>query len=291
MRLLLRFSAIFAIVFGIGLSAAAWLGYRVLQADARQQVLQQAELMMEAMQSARNYTTTQIKPMLQTLQSHQRAFLPQTVPAYAATENFNYLRTKYPDYSYKEATLNPTNLRDRAVDWETDVINSLRDRPDQKQVAGERQSGTGPSLYLAKPIKVQQPCLDCHDVPRLAPAAMVRRYGPNNGFGWKKGETIGAQIVSVPMSVPLKMADDAFKAMLISLSLVFLVTLIALNVVIYFTVARPAALLSAMADRISLGDLDVPELPVHGRDEISVLAESFNRMRRSLVTAMKMLES
>jgi HAMP domain-containing protein len=34
----------------------------------------------------------------------------------------------------------------------------------------------------------------------------------------------------------------------------------------------------------------VPELPVSGRDEISVLAGSFNRMRRSLESALKMLE-
>jgi HAMP domain-containing protein len=47
--------------------------------------------------------------------------------------------------------------------------------------------------------------------------------------------------------------------------------------------------LSDMANRISLGDLDVPELPVRGRDEIADLAGAFNRMRRSLVAAMKML--
>jgi protein-histidine pros-kinase len=45
-----------------------------------------------------------------------------------------------------------------------------------------------------------------------------------------------------------------------------------------------------MADEISQGNLETPELPVPGKDEISILAASFNRMRRSLVTAIKMLE-
>ena len=36
-------------------------------------------------------------------------------------------------------------------------------------------------------------------------------------------------------------------------------------------------------------DLEVPELPVKGSDEIADLAGAFNRMRRSLVTAMKMI--
>lgn len=118
MRLLFKFSAIFALVFGIGLAAAGYLSYRFLQENAREQVVQQARLMMEAMFAARNYTTHQIAPLLSTMQLHERSFLPQTVPAFAATESFAYLRKRYSDYEYKEATLNPTNLRDRAVDWE-----------------------------------------------------------------------------------------------------------------------------------------------------------------------------
>ena len=35
-----------------------------------------------------------------------------------------------------------------------------------------------------------------------------------------------------------------------------------------------------MANRISLGELDVPELPVKGGDEIADLAGAFNRMRK-----------
>jgi HAMP domain-containing protein len=289
MKLLLKFSAIFTLVFGIGLAAAGYLSYRLLQESARDQVLQQARLMMEAMRSARDYTTNQVKPLLTPLQLHQRAFLPQTVPAYAATENFTYIRSRYPDYAYKEAALNPTNPRDRAVDWEADVISMLRNHPDKPEVVGERAAATGQSLFLARPIKATQACLDCHDLPKAAPVAMVRRYGAANGFGWKKDEIIGAQIVSVPMSLPLQMADRAFRTFFISLISVFLVTLLVLNVVMYFTVARPVARLSSMADRISLGDLDVPELPVRGHDEVSVLASSFNRMRRSLVAAMKLL--
>jgi protein-histidine pros-kinase len=36
--------------------------------------------------------------------------------------------------------------------------------------------------------------------------------------------------------------------------------------------------------------MDIPELPVQGRDEISILAAAFNRMHRSLAAAMKMLD-
>jgi hypothetical protein len=39
--------------------------------------------MMEAMRSARDYTTKQIKPLLENQQEHLRSFLSQTVPAFA----------------------------------------------------------------------------------------------------------------------------------------------------------------------------------------------------------------
>lgn len=35
------------------------------------------------------------------------------------------MRKSYPDYSYREATLKPTNLMDRANDWETDIISAI----------------------------------------------------------------------------------------------------------------------------------------------------------------------
>jgi len=55
-------------------------------------------------------------------------------------------------------------------------------------------------------------------------------------------------------------------------------------------VILPVKRLCATADEISKGNLDVPELPVTGKDEVSALADSFNRMYRSLVKAIKMIE-
>ncbi len=291
MKLLAKFNLILGVVLGCGLAVAVLISHNFLQSEARDEVLRQARLMMQAMLSARSYTTHEIKPLLEVQQEHQRSFLPQTVPAFAATETFNELRAAYPDYAYKEATLNPTNPRDRAVDWEADIINSFRGHPSDKEMIGERDTPTGRSLFLARPIRSDPPCLECHDRARTAPPAMIRRYGPANGFGWGKGEIVGAQIISVPMAVPIRLANQGFERLLIYLGGLFLASLVLLDIVLVFTVVRPLAQLSNMADQISVGNLDMPELPVRGRDEISVLAGSFNRMRRSLENAMKMLEA
>jgi protein-histidine pros-kinase len=289
MRLLVKFSAIFTLVFGIGVAIIGGLTYKMLQDGARQQVLGQAQLMMQAMMSVRTYTSKQLLPLLEPLEARNSVFLPQTVPGYAATENFTYLRAQFPEYTYKEATLNPTNLRDRAVEWEADIVNAFRNDPNLKTFNGERLAATGPSLFFAQPIRAKADCLHCHSTPDQAPPAMIARYGPANGFGWKENEVIGAQVISLPLSVPLEIARSEFRTLLIYLGVIFLASLAVLNLALYVTIAKPAARLSDMANRISLGELDVPELPVKGNDEITDLAEAFNRMRRSLVTAMKMI--
>jgi protein-histidine pros-kinase len=148
----------------------------------------------------------------------------------------------------------------------------------------------GRSLFLARPMRASKSCLDCHSTPGNAPQDMVQLYGPANGFGWKENEIIAAQIVSVPVALPVEMANRSFRRILISLVVVGLLTLIVLDGLLYVTVVRPVSRFARRADEISKGNMEVEELPVRGRDEISILAASFNRMHRSLSAAMKMLE-
>jgi protein-histidine pros-kinase len=221
----------------------------------------------------------------------KRVFRPQTVPAFAATELFAQLRKNYPDYFYKEAAPNPTNPRNRALDWEEDVIKAFKNRPDLKVFNGERDTPLGRSMFLARPLRAPKACLECHSTPGNAPPEMLKIYGTANGFGWTEGDVIAAQIVSVPVSLPVQMANQAFRQLLVSLVLVGALTLLVLDAVLYATVIRPVSLFAARADEISKGQLDVPELEVRGKDEISILAGAFNRMHRSVTAAMKMLES
>jgi protein-histidine pros-kinase len=202
------------------------------------------------------------------------------------------LSKTFPDYTYKEATLNPTNPRDRAVDWEADIVNRFRTQADQKEFVGERESGTGRALYVARPIRITNgACLACHSTVEAAPHTVIDKYGPANGFGWQMNEVIGAQVVSVPMSVPLARAEQTFKVFMASLVGIFVVIGIVLNVMLYLLVIRPVTALSKVANRVSLGEPDVPEFATRGRDEIGILAHSFTRMRRSLDQAIKMIDT
>jgi len=270
---LLKFNLIFVPLLAVCLGAVAWAARGLLEGNAREQIVQNARIMMETATSSRTYTTKQVAPLLQhknfklesaiaefkkTLDDMPRdadtvipkdvhyasakkayvlgqqrvltaqkefvesvknkpeemldtEFHPQSVPAFAATEIFTYLRGKYSEYFYKEATLNPTNPRDRAADWEADIVNQFRNNDALPEFIGTRNTPTGDALYLARPIRITNiSCLTCHSTPDKAPAEMIKLYGTANGFGWKMDEVIGAQVVSVPMSVPLNMAKDTW---------------------------------------------------------------------------------
>jgi protein-histidine pros-kinase len=287
MKLLLKFNLILLAIFGVGGLVIAQLAYSFLIGNARGEVLRQAQLMMASTESVRQYTANDLSPLLQQNPRHKVRFLPETVPFYGATSTFNNLRKDYPDYSYKEAALNPTNPEDRVTNWEADIIDELRNHPDQTQAIGDRNTPSGRSLYLAKPIKATQECLECHGVSSAAPRAMLNVYGNANGFGWKLNEIVGAQIISVPMSVPVGIATAAYHRLLLFL---VLLPLAALDVGIYWFVIRPLRIVSDTADRVSRGEKDVPLVEVKGKDEIATVAASFNRMQVSLAKAMRMFE-
>ena len=289
MRLTTKFNLVLLIVFALGLGAAGYVSYTVLHKHAREEVLDHAGMMMEAALAIRGYTVKEIRPLL-ALQM-KRKFLPQTVPSYAATQNFATVRETYPEYTYKEAALNPTNPRDNATDWETDIIHAFRNNPELTEISGERLTPTGKSLYYARPIRIKNKnCLTCHSTVDAAPETMIKLYGEQHGFGWQMDEVVGSQIVSVPLSLPLEKARQEFLIFMASLVVIFLLIFIVINIMLHRLIISRVREMAHISDEISTGHDDVPAFDDTGKDEISDLNKSFTRMRRSLEKAMKMLE-
>jgi hypothetical protein len=215
MNPLLKFNLVFLPLLAVVLGGVAYVGRNLNQKNARENIAQNARLIMEAASASRAYTSNQVAPLLRRkdfkieeavtqfqkaiadlpkeidatvpkelrLSSQKKAytmgqqsfltaqkqlldavkgkeaeilekeFHSQSVPAFAATEIFNLLRQKFPDYFYKEATLNPTNKLNLAKDWEADVVNQFRNDPQRTEIEFERASDLERSLVLARPSR------------------------------------------------------------------------------------------------------------------------------------------
>jgi HAMP domain-containing protein len=284
-----KFNLVFLAAFLVGIGASGYFAKKLLYQNAREQTLQNARILMEAANAARTYTADQIVPLLQ--DRLRIEFLPQSVPSYSATESLQSLRTTFPEFAYKEATLNPTNLRDRATDWEADVVQRLRNDSSVREYVGEREASTGSALFIARPIRISDgTCLACHSTASAAPKTMLDKYGASNGFGWQLNEVVGAQVVSVPLEVPYERARALFRTFMWSLGSVFLALFIAFNLMFRLLVTHRLLRLSRMADEVSRGNMVTEEFSMGGSDEIGMLNESFGRMRTSLASALRLLE-
>ena len=288
MGLRLKFNLVLLSAFVIGFGFAAGMAYYLAQDEARRGVLQEAAIMMAAASATSDFTDHEIAPLL--ADQLKVRFLPQTIPFWAAQTNFRRVTEQFPDYTFKEPALNPTNLADRPASWEADIINVFRHDPNLHEYVSERDTPKGPVLSLSRPIAVQRGCLSCHSTAAAAPPTLVDLYGPANGFGWQAGEVVGAQIVSVPMQVARDRAIRTFVLLLGGMALVFLLVLLLLNLLLHVTVLKPVRRLASIADQVSTGTMDVPDYTPRGHDEIASLAASFNRMRRSVENAMRLLE-
>ena len=289
MKLKAKFNVVILAIFTVGLLVTGYLSYAILTANAHKDAVERATLVMEAAIAFESYTHSEVEALLTPHMGD--TFLPQSVAAYAAIQALGKLAESNTEYTYKSAVLNPTNPRDKAFEWEADVVETFRSAPDKQEIVGVRPTTHGDSLYLARPIKItDNACLACHGDPAKAPRSLVAKYGPAGGFGWKLNEIVGAQIVSVPLSAALEEARLAFIVFMGLLVVMFATFIIVLNAMLKSIVIKPATTMAEIADKVSKGDLEVPAFDVAGNDEMSTLAGSFNRMRRSVERAMRMLE-
>ncbi len=277
-------------LLGILLTGSAFAG--ILTQQAKDQVTSKALVMMETMNAVRAYTGEQVNPELEyRLATETEDFVAVTVPGYSAREVFENLR-KNPDYSeffYKEATLNPTNLRDKADEFETAVVERFRNQPTLTEEADFRETPAGTMYYIARPIQInQESCLVCHSTPDVAPVSMINTYGSDNGFGWQLNEIVGAQIVSLPANEVFATASQSIILLTSIVVGIFILAVILVNVLLSRAVIRPLKRMAQVADQVSTGEMEV-DFEHQSEDEIGILAAAFNRMKLSLVMAMKML--
>lgn len=291
MKLKLKFNLVMLVVFSMAFSISGYFSYQQLNDNARNEVLSNAGVLMETVLSARNWAVNEVGPNLREPEEDE-GFLMMGVPAYAANKVMEDVKKRYPDYSYREAVLNPLNTKNLAAGWEKKLVDQFRANKNLNELWGVRTSSKGSFLYLARPIEIPKSgCLGCHTTPEKSPTELVRMYGTQNGYGWKLKEIVGAQIVTVPLGVPIANAQRSFNAFMTTLGLVFVILFVVIDVMLAKLIIGPLNRMAAAADEISKGNLKVEEFSERGKDEVAHLAASFNRMKRSLEKATALFYS
>ncbi|MCC7450108.1 MAG: DUF3365 domain-containing protein [Anaerolineae bacterium] len=288
LRLGTKFTVILILVFvgGIVISFAALS--QALQRRAEDEVTSKGVILIQMMNSVRNYTSAHVNPLLAPQLDTQPKFISESVPAFSAREVFENLRKnpEYANFLYKEASPNPSNQRDKADTFEAVLVERFRGDDQLKEISGFRNLDGKNVFYSARPFAIKSAdCLRCHGRPEDAPKSMVASYGSQNGFGWKMNEIVASQIIYVP-------ADDVFNTARQSLALVmaifvgiFALVVVVINVLLRRDVIRPIGLMARVAQRISSDEMGAAgsellnlERVSTRRDELGQTAGVFRQM-------------
>lgn len=282
-----------AAIFGGSIVISMLLLNLLFGVQASQLIDQRSQFFMDAMLAVRSYTSQSVNPIIAPLNEGPGIFRPEAVPSYSAQTVFAGLKAKddYRNYSYREAALNPTNLRDKADSFETSIIDQFRANKSLKVLSGDKSTPLGSVHYVARPIQVtKESCLTCHSTPQRAPASQLRAYGDSSGFGWKLDEIVGTQIVTVPQKTVLQAKDRSLAATGALLAVIFAVVAVMTNLVLGQLIIRPMRDISRKADEASVTPATVTFDERNRKDEIGLLAKSFERMKQSLAISMQMLK-
>lgn len=292
LKLANKFNLILIFVFLIGLLISGASLSTLLQQRVQQEVTSKADVLLQTMSAVRSYTNENIAPLLTSQLETSQEFIPETVAAFSATTIFDKFRknANYQDYIYREAALDPTNLRDRADKFETQLIERFTKEPANTQNSGFRTFPAGEFFYIARRFTITDAsCLRCHSTPDKAPKSQIAVYGNENGFGWQLDKTVFAQIIYVPASKVFAAARQFWLLTIVMLFAISAVVMIVINLLLKRTIIKPIMQISKVAQAVSTGKANA-DFEQRSNDEIGALTASFNRMKSSLEIAKMLLE-
>ena len=293
-----KFSLLLALVWLIGGGITLFMLANHINSQAEQTVEERAEIILTAMQSARDYTQDNIQPLVEAHLNDQTtaetSFSQEIIPNFAARsifENFQKQDPSFQDYLYKEAAVNPTNPVDQADAFEAQLFTQLQPlttAPSEK-LSGYRLLNGTKLFYLARPLIMKDAsCLNCHGNPQDAPKQLLETYGDRNGFGWNLNEIVATQMVYVPADMIFARGRQNLFTVAKTFLSIFGALFIAINLLLWRTVIRPLKVLTGTAKQISVCPIDSRQkIPSEDaalnaltmrRDEPGQLARAFQYM-------------
>ena len=290
-----KFNALLLLIFLIGSAVSGTALSAAMQNRAEAEVAARAEILTQTMNSVRNYTSNNIKPLLSERLTTEAKFIPETVPAYSAREVFENFRQRpeYRSFLYKEATLNPTNPRDKADEFETQLVEEFRADPNLKEKTGYYDRNGEKLFYIARPLKIDKvSCLQCHGRPQDAPQSMINTYGKDGGFGWRLHEIVAAQTIYVPANEVFARGRQYWLLAIAIFIAIFTAAIYLINLLLRRAVIKPLKQLTnatrSLPDRDS-ADREITAI-ANRYDEPGQLARAFQHLNLEVVTRESKLQ-
>jgi HAMP domain-containing protein len=284
-----RFSLILLIIFLITLPTMTTVMYYFFRENAIREISEKALLTMNSMESVRKYVGKELRPAVS--KDQQGKFLLEGMSGFYILRKVAYnLQEVQPYYRYKQASANPLAQENKADPFEETLLMKFQENAAVKELTGLRTDGRVPLYYIARSVVADRPeCMNCHSTVETAPKEQVERYGTTSGYNYVMNSVVGSNIIYVPASVPINIATRSTIMVAIVFSLLFFMLFIVINVLIKKSIIRPIENFVKVADQVSKSKFD-NKFEVDTEDELKTLADSFTRLKTSIVMMMDMMK-
>ena len=288
MSIRIRFLVLIGILSLFATIGIAYASYQFSLNNAMTEAKSKGQLVFDYLSSSREYFKTHMRPKVFEILPRGK-FIPELISGFTLTRGISdAFHKKNPDYTFKQATVDPLHLANKADQEDLKIIDTFKNNPKKTFDEGTITKKGQSYYFFAQPIKISSPkCLRCHGDPKTAPPEQIETYGSEHGYNWKLGEIASAYIVYVPLQKALNQAKkSALNLVMIGAAGILLMMLI-LWIFFSMYVIKPVTMLEKRATEISLGkNLNEP-IETQANDEIGSLARSVDRLR---ISVEKMLQ-
>lgn len=287
MSIRVRFIVIIGILSLVASVVLAYASYQFSLKNAMADAKKQGAIVFNMIYSSRMYFKKNQRPLVTELVEEDR-FFPEIMSGFVMTRGvWEIFEKRFPEYKFKQATLDPLYPPNKADVDETKLIAQFDADRKVKNREGTITKNGKQFYYFAKPVLVGDKCLRCHGNPEDAPKDQIEIYGTESGYDWHKGQVISTAIVYVPLETAIVAAKKA-ATKLFAMGTAGIVLLMA---VIWFFLSNgivtPLARLEKKTRQISLGKELDEDIGVNSKDEIGDLAKAIDRLRISTAKLLK----
>jgi signal transduction histidine kinase len=251
----------------------------------------EAKLALEFDLAIRDYVKDTIRPEMEKRVNPDEFVVEAMSTSYVAREIVEKVRKEFPEYLLKFPSDNPRNPQNMAGPEELERLQYFRSNPDKDRWAGRLKINDTEYFAHVSAMRVVKSCLHCHGLPEDCPKSLLERYPSNGGFYHKVGDVAGMDMIAIPMDVVnASLASHARANVLATaawLAVLFGSILTAFRLIVGH---RLSAITEHFQTAAAQESGSVSPVPDSGKDEISVLAQSFNSLANRLQTLHGSLE-
>lgn len=209
-----------------------------------------ARIVLSEASSTRRYVENVLRPKMFSLLGTDQFIIEAMSTTFVSSRVQELFAEQMPGYTYRRVASRPRNPANAPDELEKATLMRFHEDPDLIVWSGEAQRNSERVFFVAECVTVSQDCLRCHGKPEDAPRELRERYGDHSGFGYREGDIMGLNSVSVPVQATIAQVRTTTMVLALVSVVGFGAIFLVVNRIFNLLVAHRLGFLSQLSERL-----------------------------------------